>query len=409
MGSDFEIDVAAERRLTEFFGQIGRVLNHENRRASFAMYALGLLGDGERKSVEPIAARACGDPALCEAYQARLLHFIADSQWDDHGVRRAATKYALSAMVEREPIETWIVDDTGFLKQGKHSVGVQRQYTGSAGKIANCQIGVSLSVATKTEHIPIDFELYLPKSWANDPVQRAKGKIPDEVEFETKPELALDMIRWAVEDGVPLGVLLADSGYGDSSAFREGVRELGLDYAVGIHGPTNVWRLDKRGRRSGAAISARDLALAIGPKGFRRTTWREGTREPLRSRFAMQRVVSAHDDGVDPAQREEVWLLMEWPDAEAEPTHYFLTTLPRDMTRKRLVRIVKERYRTERLYEDLKGELGLDHFEGRSFAGWHHHISVALCCYSFVVAERVRRFPPAARWSPQADAFSLAA
>jgi SRSO17 transposase len=373
------------------------------------MYALGLLGDGERKSVEPIAARACGDPALCEAYQARLLHFIADSQWNDHGVRRAATKYALSAMVEREPIETWIVDDTGFLKQGKHSVGVQRQYTGSAGKITNCQVGVSLSVATRTEHIPIDFELYLPKSWANDPAQRAKGKIPDEVGFETKPELALDMIRWAVEDGVPRGVLLSDSGYGDSSAFREGVRELGLDYAVGIHGPTKVWRLDKRLRRSGEALSARDLALEIGRKGFRRTTWREGTKESLWSRFAMQRVVSAHDDGVDPAQREDVWLLMEWPDGEAEPTKYFLATLPRDITRKKLVRVVKERYRTERLYEDLKGELGLDHFEGRSFAGWHHHISVALCCYSFVVAERVRRFPPSARWSPQADALSLAA
>jgi SRSO17 transposase len=204
-------------------------------------------------------------------------------------------------------------------------------------------------------------------------------------------------------------VLLYDSGYGDSSAFREGVRELGLDYAVGIHGPTKVWRLDKRLRRSGEALSARDLALEIGRKGFRRTTWREGTKESLWSRFAMQRVVSAHDDGVDPAQREDVWLLMEWPDGEAEPTKYFLATLPRDITRKKLVRVVKERYRTERLYEDLKGELGLDHFEGRSFAGWHHHISVALCCYSFVVAERVRRFPPSARWSPQADALSLAA
>jgi SRSO17 transposase len=204
-------------------------------------------------------------------------------------------------------------------------------------------------------------------------------------------------------------VLLSDSGYGDSSAFREGVRELGLDYAVGIHGPTKVWRLDKRLRRSGEALSARDLALESGRKGFRRTTWREGTKESLWSRFAMQRVVSAHDDGVDPAQREDVWLLMEWPDGEAEPTKYFLATLPRDITRKQLVRVVKERYRTERLYEDLKGELGLDHFEGRSFAGWHHHISVALCCYSFVVAERVRRFPPSARWSPQADALSLAA
>ena len=409
MGHDFDIDVTAERRLGEFFDRIGAVLNHKNRRASFAMYALGLLGDGERKSVEPIAARACGDPALCEAYQARLLHFIADSKWSDQSVRRAATQYAITALAEREPIETWLVDDTGFLKQGKHSVGVQRQYTGSAGKITNCQIGVSLSVATKTEHIPVDFELYLPKPWAEDATLRAMAKIPEEIEFRTKPELALDMVRWAVEDGVPVGVLLADSGYGDSSAFREGVRRLGLDYAVGIHGPTKVWRLDKILRRSGDAISARDLALTIGRRGFRRITWREGTKVPLWSRFAMRRVVSAHDDGVDPARREDVWLLIEWPDGEPEPTKFFLATLPRNTTRKQLVRTIKERYRTERLYQDLKGELGLDHFEGRSFAGWHHHISVAICCYSFVVSERVRRFPPSAGRPMDDDALSIAA
>ena len=204
-------------------------------------------------------------------------------------------------------------------------------------------------------------------------------------------------------------MLLTDSAYGDSSAFREGTRQLGLDYAVGIHGPTKVWRVDKSGRRTGTEISTRDLALKIGRKGFRKTTWREGTKEPLSSRFAARRVVSAHDDGVDLADREELWLLMEWPEGEEEPTKYFLATMPRSTTRKQLVRLVKERYRTERLYEDLKGELGLDHFEGRSFAGWHHHISVALCCYSFVVAERVRRFPPTARRPSWDDALSLAA
>ena len=162
-----------------------------------------------------------------------------------------------------------------------------------------------------------------------------------------------------------------------------------------------VWRVNKRLRRAGPAVSARDLALTIGRKGFRRSTWREGTKEPLWSRFALRRVVPAHDDGTDPAHREDVWLLMEWPDGEREPTKYFMATLPRRTPRKQIVRIIKERYRTERLYEDLKGELGLDHFEGRSFPGWHHHISVALCCYAFVLSERVRRFPPRpdGRWA----------
>ena len=373
------------------------------------MYALGLLGDGERKSAEPIAARACGDPVQCDAYHQRLLHFIADSVWSDHDVRRAATRYAIAAMVEREPITSWLVDDTGFLKQGKHSVGVQRQYTGTAGKVTNCQIGVSLSVATRTEHLGLDFELYLPRPWVEDVARRTEAKIPAEIVFKTKPELALDMMSRAVAEGVPPGVVLADSAYGDSSAFRLGLRQLGLDYAVGIHGTTKVWRVDKLLRRAGPALSARDLALAIGRKGFRRCTWREGTKEPLWSRFALRRVVPAHDDGTDPAHREDVWLLMEWPDGEKAPTKYFLATLPCGSTRKQIVRVVKERYRTERLYEDLKGELGLDHFEGRSFAGWHHHISVALCCYAFVLSERVRRFPPSARWSLADDALPLAA
>ncbi|WP_395854274.1 IS701 family transposase [Cystobacter fuscus] len=194
---------------------------------------MGLLGDGERKSIEPIAARACPDPKKTDAMHQRLLHFAVDSRWSDREVRREAARYALDAMTQREPVEAWIVDDTGFLKQGKHSVGVQRQYTGSAGKITNCQIGVSLSVATRTEHVPLDFELYLPESWANDTARRQEARIPEDIPFKTKPQLAVQMIGRAVTDGVPKGVVLADSAYGSSGEFRAQVRSLGLHYAVG--------------------------------------------------------------------------------------------------------------------------------------------------------------------------------
>jgi SRSO17 transposase len=407
--SDFAMEADAQRRLQEYFDQVGVVLNNTKRRASFAMYAMGLLGEGERKSAEPIAARACGDPKLARAYHEKLLHFIGESAWSDHEVRRLAARHAVTAMAQREPVTAWIVDDTGFLKQGKESVGVQRQYTGSAGKITNCQVGVSLSLATPSEHVGIDFELYLPKTWAEEPQRRAQARIPEEVQFETKPELALTMLRWAVEDGLPTGVVLADSGYGDTSAFRDGIRELGLDYAVGIHATTTVWKTDNLLRRRGEPLSVRALARELGPHRFRRTTWRQGTKHALSSRFALVRVVPAHDDGGDPAVREDVALLIEWPEGEPEPTHYTFATRPKSTSRKQLVCLVKERWRTERLYEDLKGELGLDHFEGRSFPGWHHHITVALCCYAFVVAERVRPFSPSATWSPQDHPLALAA
>lgn len=403
MGSD------AQRRLGEFFAEIGEALGNKTRRASFATYAMGLLADGERKSIEPIAARACADPAETDARHQRLQHFLTDSPWSDREIRRLATRYALAPMTTRESVEAWIIDDTGFLKQGKHSVGVQRQYTGSAGKIANCQIGVSLSVATRTEHLPIDFELYLPKTWTEDPVRRREARIPAAVEFKTKLELALDMIRRALEDGVPRGVVLADSFYGDSGEFRNSLRWLGLDYAVGVEGRVRVWRLDQSLRRRGEPQTAAELASAIGPSAFRRVTWRQGTRRKLTARFAAQRVVTVHEDGWPPSEREDVWLLIEWPDGEPEPNKFHLASMPRTFTRKQLVRLVKQRWRTERVYEDLKGELGLDHFEGRRFAGWHHHVSVALCCYAFVIAERVRRFPPSAERTIATDALALSA
>jgi SRSO17 transposase len=395
------------QRLEEYFRRIGDVLGEERRRGSFAIYAMGLLGDGERKSVEPIAARACPDPSKTDAMHQRLLHFAVDSRWSDREVRREAARYALDAMTQREPVEVWIIDDTGFLKQGKHSVGVQRQYTGSAGKITNCQIGVSLSLATRTEHLPIDFELYLPESWANDSARRQEARIPEDVTFKTKPQLAVQMIGRAVADGVPKGVVLADSAYGSSGDFRAQVRSLGMHYAVGVESQTTLCLLDDQGRPRGEAVSVKDMALSIHERGgFRRCTWRSGTREELRARFALRRVLAA---GVPKSQQEPLWLLIEWREGEPEPANYFLISVPDRMTKKQLVRLVMQRWRTERVYEDLKGELGLDHYEGRRFPGWHHHVSVALCCYAFIVAERVRRFSPSLRGADEAHAQQLQA
>ena len=390
----YELNTAGAARLDAFLAQVGTCLRDKRKKASFAMYALGILGDGERKSAEPMAARACAGPEKARCTHDKLLHFLGRASWDDHAVRQVAARYLVGAMGAREPVTTWVIDDTGFLKQGKHSVGVQRQYTGSAGKVTNCQIGVSLSVATRTEHAPVDFELYLPETWANDDERRAKAKIPESVRFQTKVDLALGMIERAVRDGIPGEVVLADSDYGRSAHFRETVRLHGLDYGVGIHGTTLVEVLDSRDQRQEGPLSAVGLGLSLGLAAFHKVTWREGTNGKLSSRFCFRRVKVAHDDGFPESTREAVWLMMEWLDGQPAPTKFVLTTLPRRMSKKEIVRLIKERWRTERVYEELKGELGLDHFEGRSFAGWHHHISVVLCCFAFVVAERVQHFPP---------------
>lgn len=396
MGVEYLVDTQGELRLASYLERIGAAFRTEPQRRSFAVYATGLMGDGERKSAEPMAARACPNPRTVDSAHQRLAYFTRGAEWSDRDVRREAARYALEAMTTREPVLDWIIDDTGFPKQGRHSVGVQRQYTGTLGKIGNCQVGVSLSIATRSDHVPVDFALYLPESWTEDPARRKDGHIPKDVTFKTKPELALEMIQRAVADGFPPGLVLADSAYGDSADFRRGLRCEGLDYAVGVHRTTTVWRLDSLGRRQGEPVAVGDLASAIGRRGFRRITWREGTRGKLASRFAVERVVLAQDDKVDPGQREVVWLLMEWPYDEGAPTKFSVATLPASMSRRQLVRRVKGRWRTERVYQDAKGELGLDHYEGRSYRGWNHHVSVVLVCFAFIVAERVRSFPPSA-------------
>lgn len=404
------IDGGATRRLERYFGEIGEKLGNDSRRESFAIYAMGILGDGERKSVEPIAARACADPQKADAAHQSLLHFVSNSRWSDRDVRQVAASHAIEAITKHSPIEAWIVDDTGMLKQGTHSVGVQRQYSGSAGKIANCQVAVSLSVATRDDHAPIDFELYMPRSWTDDKKRRREARVPDSLEFKTKPQLALGMIRRAAKAKIPRGVVLADAAYGSSVAFRDGVRELGLHFAVGVDPQSVVWLLDANSNRCDGTAAVRDIAVALEELGeFRRCTWRKGTKENLSARFAARRVIPAYEASLPPEEREELWLLIEWRDGEAEPANYFLSSLPKRMTKKQLIRIVMQRWRTERIYEDLKGELGFDHFEGRSFPGWHHHVSVVLCCYAFVIAERARHFPPSAGRSLEGDSVHVAA
>jgi SRSO17 transposase len=288
-----------------------------------------------------------------------------------------------------------------------HNYRDTTQYTGSAGKVTNCQIGVSLSIATPQDHVAVDFELYLPTSWANDPARRAEARIPTEIRFQTKTQLALSMLRRAVAADLPRGTVLADETYGNAE-FRDGCRKLGLDFAVTVSSTTRAWVVDALGRRHGEALPARGLAARLAEqRTFRRYTWRDGTAGPLTARFAFLRVVPAAEDGREPRRRDRVWLVCEWRDDEDQPAHFHLATYKR-MPFVQLVHLIKERWRTERVYEDLKGELGLDHFEGRRFRGWHHHVTVALCCFAFLVAERARAFPPSSTRAQVHDPLAIA-
>jgi SRSO17 transposase len=383
----------SQAALTAYFEGLGKLLGRVERRASFAMYAAGLLSDLERKSVEPIAALASnGSPKRCALYHHRLLHLLNTSPWSDEDVRGYAADYALRALTEDEPVEAWSLDDTGFLKQGDDSVGVQRQYTGSAGKVTNCQVAVSLTVATRTAHLPIDMDLYLPEDWAKDAQRRHAAKVPDAVAFRTKHGIALDLIAKAVLADVPRGHLLADSAYGSCARLRGEVTALGFSYALGVLSSVVVRRFDACGRRL-APTSAKALAEGLRPKHWREVTWLTGTKAPLRSRFALVEVEVENPDPNEPARQR---LLIEWPEGDEEPTHYTLVTLPAERGLREVVRITKARWRVERTYEDLKGELGLDHYEGRSWVGWQHHVSAVLACYALVVACQRRAFPPSA-------------
>src|SRR4051794_4407491 len=407
-----------EERFDDYVERLGDVLGHADRRAPLRAYTTGLLLPGERKSVEPMAARA--DPARVGAAHQSLHHFVAKAAWDDATLLRAVRDYALPAMLERGPVRAWLVDDTGLPKKGKLSVGVARQYCGQLGKRDNCQVAVTLSVATEHASLPVAYRLYLPEAWAADPARRAMAGVPEEVAFATKPAIALEQIGQALADGVPPGVVVTDAGYGNDTDFRDGVTALGLPYVAGIQGTTGLWppgtgplpaeprsgrgRPPKRLRRDPERqpLAAGRLAAGLPAGAWKAVTWREGTAGPLASRFAAVRVRPAHGDTTRSEPRAEEWLLAEWPEGESEPTDYWLSTLPETATLEELVATARLRWRIERDFEELKQELGLGHFGGRGRRGFHHHASLCIAAYGFLVAERCRFSPPGWRPRPKA-------
>jgi len=407
-----------EERFGGYVERLGDVLGHADRRAPLRAYTTGLLLPGERKSVEPMAARV--DPARVGAAHQSLHHFVAKAAWDDASLLKAVRDHVLPAMLERGPIRAWLVDDTGLPKKGKLSVGVARQYCGQLGKRDDCQVAVTLSVATEHASLPIAYRLYLPEAWAGDPARRAAAGVPDEVAFATKPAIALGQVERALADGVPPGVVVTDAGYGNDTDFRDGVTAAGLPYVAGIQGTTGLWppgagplpaaprggkgRPPKRLRRDPEhrPLAAEELAAGLPGDAWKAVTWREGTAGPLASRFAAVRVRPAHDDFRLSEPRAEEWFLAEWPEGEKEPTKYWLSTLPEATSLEDLVATAKLRWRIERDFEELKQELGLGHFEGRGWRGFHHHASLCVAAYGFLVAERCRFSPPGWRPEPKA-------
>jgi SRSO17 transposase len=401
----------SESRFRVYVETLTAALGHADRAKPFQSYCTGLLLPGARKSVEPMAARM--EPARVQAAHQSLHHFVAKADWSDEVVLTAVRRRVAPAIERPGAIRAWIVDDTGFPKKGTHSVGVARQYCGQLGKQDNCQVAVSLSVANEHASLPIAYRLYLPEAWAKDMVRRRKAGVPDDIAFQTKPRIALEQIRAALEAGVSPATVLADAGYGIDTEFRDGVRALGLSYVVGIQSSTSLWTPGtgplppKRWRGIGRPpslirrdakhkpVSAKQMALALPKRAWRRVTWREGTNTSLTSRFAAVRVRPAHRDYNRTSPRPEEWCLIEWPSGEAEPAKYWLATLPAEMPLRELVHMAKLRWRIERDYQELKQELGLGHYEGRGWRGFHHHATLAIAAYGFLISER-SAIPPSA-------------
>ena len=389
-------------RFAAFVEKLSGVIGHADRTRPLRDYCTGLMLPGERKSVEPMAARTA--PARTAAQHQSLLHFVGNATWSDEDVLAKVREMVLPAMEKSGPIEAWIIDDTSFPKQGKHSVGVQHQYCGQLGKQANCQVAVSLSIANHAASLPVAYRLYLPDGWSKDRARRNKAGVPKEIKFKTKPQIALDQIKWACEAGLPRGVGLMDTAYGNDSRLRAGMTALGVLYVAGILPNTLMWRsgtgprrkakpLNNTGRRDEPdLISAKEVALGLPKRAWRMVTWREGSAERLSSRFARVRVRVGHNKR-DPQTLSPEWLLIEWPEGEAEPIKYWLSTLPQTVSFRRLVDLAKLRWRIERDYQELKQEVGLGHYEGRGWRGFHHHATLCIAAYGFLIAEQAR-IPP---------------
>jgi SRSO17 transposase len=392
-------DLAAQRAaLIEFAEEMYGSLARCDQRAKGEQYVRGLLLEGRRKSIQPMAAR------LPDGDEQGLQQFVTDSPWDDVPVRRRLAR-RMTAVIE--PVG-WVIDDTALPKDGRWSPGVARQYCGALGKTANCQALVSVNAATDRASCPLGWRLFLPESWDDDELRRARAKIPEEVRHVPKWQLALEIVDDLIAWGLPRRVVQADGGYGDITAFRVGLEERELDYVVQVKGATSAQPADAvavtpayqgRGRRPKTRyldkpVSLRDLVLAAGRGQVRTVGWREGDRGPLTSSFIALRVRPANgaqrdEDGALP----ERWLLAEWPD-DNEPVKYWLSNLPVDTPMDRLVHLAKLRWRVEHDYRELKQCLGLDHYEGRSYRGLHHHLTCVTVAHAFLTCCRLTRGDP---------------
>jgi len=394
--------LSLESRFEKYCDAMVATMRHADREQPGRWYLKGLVLPGGRKSVEPMAARV--QPQQVRSAHQSMHHLVAEADWSDEALLAAVAKEVLPKLVREDEPVSWIVDDTGFPKQGIHSVGVAHQYCGQTGKQDNCRVAVSLSIATHEASVPVGFRLYLPREWSEDALRCRKVGVPSEVAFATKPELAWQQIEAALQAGYPRGTVLADAAYGDESAWRQKLAERGLRYAVGVRPATTVWwgehqpvaepthkaregRARTRVRRDAdhRPISVADLARALPASNWRTVTWRQGVSQPLRSRFARVRVRAAHRD----QPHAEEWLIIEWTRDADEPAHYWFSNLPLNMHWQEMVDTVMGRWRIERDYEELKQELGLGHFEGRNWRGFHHHASLCVAAYGFLMLERL--------------------
>jgi len=395
-------------RLVEFSDEMFESMRRKEQRRWGECYLRGLMLDGKRKSIEPMAARLPDGDEQC------LQQFVNQSAWDELPVRRALARRMSK---ELQP-EAWVIDDTGFPKFGKMSAGVARQYSGCLGKVGNCQIGVSINAATEDASCPLDWRLYVPEEWdeqtAWNKERREKAKLPEDLRHTEKWRLALEMIDELIAWGLKPPPLLGDGAYGDVTELRTSLEERGLEYVLDVAGgisaysedvkPTQPPKGEGRGRPPTLRYredpsSLKELALAAGKDQAVTVTWREGTRGKMNSRFLALRVRpanielrrAAHNAGEELPVR---WLICEWPSKEKEPVKYWLSNLPADTPLKQLVRLAKMRFRIEQDYRELKDGLGLDHFEGRSYRGWNHHVTLVSVAHAFLTLERRRR-PPA--------------
>jgi SRSO17 transposase len=394
----------AAERFDLYLEHLSGGLGHADRHAGLRGYCTGLMLPLSRKSVEPMAARV--DPMHASARHQSLHHFVAKAEWSDTQMLRRVCQWVMPKM-DFSQGGWWIIDDTGFPKKGRHSVGVTRQYCGMLGKQDNCQVAVSISLASNQGSLPVAWQLYLPEDWAADTERRVKAGVPEEVRFATKTQIALQQLRCLLNDGAPRHCVLADAGYGVDNAFRQALGDMGLLYAVGVTSAVVVWPPGVQPlppkRYSGVGrppvvprrtttlqpMSVKALAMSLPPDAFETITWREGTNTTLRERFAAVRVRHAGGNVGKARLRPEQWLLIEWPENDDEPSKYFLSTLPKDTAINELVSVAHQRWRIERDYQDLKQDFGLGHYEGRGWRGFHHHAALSIAAYGFLMAERL--------------------